>query len=157
MCIELRGEKTYLGTFVNARIDQLCIFLLWRGDLRFMVSLMMRNLLAVVVLVGVCFLSSCVGSKTVEVEKVEQAQRDKLVARVASVNVVANYVLIQRFGRLVIPEDSILYTLGSNAREDNNAASIKVTGERLGQFLAADITSGTLVVGDAVYLRTFEQ
>ncbi|MFT5633541.1 MAG: TM2 domain-containing membrane protein YozV [Rubritalea sp.] len=132
-------------------------FLLWGGDLRFMVSLMMRNLLAVVVLVGVCFLSSCVVSKTVEVEKVEQAQRDKLVARVASVNVVANYVLIQRFGRLVIPEDSMLYTLGSNAREDNNTASIKVTGERLGQFLAADITSGTLVVGDAVYLRTFEQ
>ncbi len=118
---------------------------------------MTRNLLGLATLVGIFFLSSCAGSKPVEVEKVEP-QRDRMVARVASVNIAANYVLIQRLGRLVVPEDSILYTLGTNTAEGNNSpASIKVTGERLGQFLAADIMSGKLVVGDAVYLRTFEK
>ena len=118
---------------------------------------MTRNLLGLATLVGIFFLSSCAGSKPVEVDDVDEPQRDKLVARVSSVNLAANYVLIQRFGRLDVPEDSILYTLGSHAAEDNNAASIKVTGERLGQFLAADIMSGELTVGDAVYLRTFEE
>lgn len=108
-------------------------------------------------LLGVCFLNSCANSQPVEVKEVEDIQLDKMVARVASVNRTANYVLIQRFGRLVVPEDSILYTLGSSATGANSAASIKVTGERLGQFLAADIMSGNLVVGDAVYLRIFEK
>jgi len=122
-----------------------------------MVWLMMNNFITLVALLCVCFLSACAGSRPEVEEKVEESQRDRMVARVASVNLAANYVLIQRFGRLVIPEGSILYTLGSNARVDNNAASIKVTGERLGQFLAADIVSGELVVGNAVYLRTFEK
>ncbi|MFT5906629.1 MAG: NAD(P)-dependent dehydrogenase (short-subunit alcohol dehydrogenase family) [Cryomorphaceae bacterium] len=117
---------------------------------------MMKYCLFWAAMLGVCVLSSCAGNKPVEVEEVEP-QRDKMVARVASVNLTANYVLIQRFGRLVIPENSILYTLGSSAAENNNAASIKVTGERLGQFLAADIMSGELVVGDGVYLRIFEE
>jgi hypothetical protein len=107
------------------------------------------------VLMSVCYLNSC-ASNPVEEEVVDEPQRDRMVARVASVNTTANYVLIQRFGRLVIPEDSILYTLGSSGSDDHSAASIKVTGERLGQFLAADIISGKLEVGDAVYLRTFE-
>ena len=81
---------------------------------------------------------------------------DKLVARVSSVNSASGYVLIQKLGRLVIPEDAILYTLGSEGNE-MSVASIKVTGEKLGQFLAADIITGKLIVGDAVYLRIFEK
>jgi hypothetical protein len=122
-----------------------------------MVKFMVTNLLGLMTLLGVCFLNSCANSQPVEVKEVEDIQLDKMVARVASVNRTANYVLIQRFGRLVVPEDSILYTLGSSATGANSAASIKVTGERLGQFLAADIMSGNLVVGDAVYLRIFEK
>lgn len=102
-----------------------------------------------------CFLASC--ASQVEAEKAEdEVKFDKLVARVSSVNVEANYVLIQRYGRLVVPENSILYTLGSGGAR-GGAASIKVTGERLGQFLAADIVSGELNVGDAVYLRIFDE
>ncbi len=105
---------------------------------------------------GILLISSCAGSKVEEVKKVEEPDRDVLVARVASVNKEQNYVLIQRFGRLVIPEDSVLYALGSRVETGGSAASIKLTGEKLGQFLAADVLMGELVVGDAVYLRTFE-
>ena len=117
----------------------------------------MNYRLGLIALSGLMLLNSCAGTEPVEEEKKEVVQPDRMVARVSSVNKEAKYVLIQRFGRLVIPEDSVLYTLGSHAAEDNNAASIKVTGERLGQFLAADIISGELNVGDTVYLRTFEK
>lgn len=117
---------------------------------------MVKSLLTLLFLTGVFFLSSCAGSKPVVEEKTEEPLPDKMVARVASVNAEAKYVLIQRFGKLDIPDDSILYTIGSEAAGDPSAASIKVTGERLGQFLAADIITGQLSVGDAVYLRTFE-
>ncbi len=114
----------------------------------------MNNLvITIITLFGSCLLYSCAGEKPVVEEKIDEPELDKLVARVASVNKEANYVLIQRYGKLVVPEDSVLYTLGV----DGHAASIKVTGERLGQFLAADIVSGELIVGDAVYLRNLEK
>lgn len=124
--------------------------------LGFIVYAMNKILSVLVIFIGVCFLSACAGSKPVVEEKVDEPLRDKMVGRVASVNVEAKYVLIQRFGRLDIPDDSILYTLGSSAGGEENVAGIKVTGERLGQFLAADIISGELKVGDAVYLRILE-
>ena len=100
---------------------------------------------------------SCANHKPVEVEAEEpKEQLDKLVARVSSVNRSAEYVLIQRYGRLVIPEDSIVYTLNDSTTE-NQASSLKITGEKLGQFIAADIVSGNPVVGDAVYLRNLEK
>ena len=79
-------------------------------------------------------------------------QPDQLVARVASVYKAENYALIQRYGQLSLANDSILYSRGANGK----SANLKVTGERLGQFLAADILSGDLDIGDAVYLRIFE-
>ena len=115
------------------------------------------SLVAVTWAVCCCSCAENVPLEEVKEKKEIEPQRDKMVARVASVNKAANYVLIQRFGRLVVPENAILYTLGIHSVEDNSAASIKVTGERLGQFLAADILSGELAVGDAVYLRTFEE
>ena len=122
-----------------------------------MILFMKNSFLKMVALFSVYFLCSCADNKPVEPEKVEEAERDRMVARVASVNIAAKYVLIQRYGRLDIPEDSILYTLGTDSGEGSHSANIKVTGERLGQFLAADIVSGDLTVGDAVYLRVFEE
>lgn len=101
----------------------------------------------------ICLLQSCANNKPVEEVKVEEEEKvDKLVARVSSVNLSANYVLIQRYGQLVVPDDSILYTLNSTAGQ-GKGANIKLTGEKLGQFLAADIVSGQIKVGDSVYLR----
>lgn len=122
-----------------------------------MIAFMKIHFLRVMSIAGVCLLNSCANNQPIVEEEKDEVILDKMVARVASVNRAAEYVLIQRFGRLVIPEDSILYTLGSTAPDSNNVASIRVTGEKLGQFLAADIISGELTVGDTVYLRNFEK
>ncbi len=116
--------------------------------------LSMNNLIFTLIAgVMICSLHSCANNKQVEeLKKVKEEKVDQLVARVSSVNLSANYVLIQRYGRLVVPEDSVLYTLGSS-EEQGKAANIKLTGEKLGQFLAADIVSGQIKVGDSVYLR----
>jgi len=122
-----------------------------------MILVMKNSLVSLVISSGICLLSSCADSEPVEEDKIEEVKLDKTVARVASVNEAAEYVLIQRYGRLIIPDDAILYTLGSQGDDVGQSASIKVTGEKLGQFLAADIISGKLMVGDAVYLRIFDK
>jgi len=87
-------------------------------------------------------------AKTV-VESVEEVRSDKLVARVASVHKKEGYALIQRYGRISLGDDAILYTLSETGATSN----LKITGEKLGQFVAVDIVSGELSIGDGVYLR----
>lgn len=102
--------------------------------------------LSIGVVVVTVFLASC--ARPVG-EAVEVVRTDRLVARVASVHKEQGYALIQRYGRLNLGDDSILYTLSV----DGVTSSLKVTGEKLGQFVAVDIVSGGLNIGDAVYLR----
>ena len=52
-----------------------------------------------------------------------------------------------------IETGTILTTRGENDR----TANLLVTGESLGQFAAADLKSGALEVGDAVYSRHVPQ
>lgn len=78
---------------------------------------------------------------------------DSLVARISSVNKEEGYALIQRYGRLDIPDGSVLYSLGLEGK----IANLKVSGERLGQFVAVDIVSGELDIGDGVYLRKIDK
>ena len=70
-----------------------------------------------------------------------------LVGRVASLPADKRFVLIQSYGKWNISTNTILTTRGA----DNRSANLLVTGEKLGQFAAADLKSGTLAVGDAVY------
>lgn len=80
----------------------------------------------------------------------EQAVEDKgpkLVGRIATVPADKRFVLIQSYGRWNIQAGAILTTRGTNER----TANLKVTGESLGQFAAADVQSGTVQIGDAVY------
>ena len=115
---------------------------------RYICALKVRFLLAALaVAVGSCSPTAA----PVEDEK-EPEVPDSLVARVASIYPAEKYVLIQRYGKLTIPDDSILYSQDAQGGSSN----LKVTGERLGQFLAADILSGDVTIGDAVYLRTFK-
>ncbi len=83
----------------------------------------------------------------------EEVKVDKLVARVASVNAAEKYALIQRYGKLNVEDNELLYTMGMEGK----TASLKVTGERLGQHIAVDIVSGELSIGDAVFLRSLEK
>lgn len=71
----------------------------------------------------------------------------ELVGRIASIPADKSFVLIQSYGKWNISSNTTLTSRGA----DQRSANLLVTGERLGQFAAADIKSGTVAVGDAVY------
>ena len=71
----------------------------------------------------------------------------KLVGRIASVPADKRFVLIQSYGALEIENGRILTTRGP----DERTANLRTTGEKLGEFAAADLQSGIVEVGDAVY------
>lgn len=77
------------------------------------------------------------------------AQAPKLVGRIASIPAGRKFVLIQSYGPWNIESGSILTSRGL----ENRSANLLVTGESLGQFAAADIQSGNVEIGDAVYSR----
>ena len=59
------------------------------------------------------------------------------------------FVLIQSYGTWKIEAGTILTSRGAEDR----TANLLVTGESLSQFAAADLQSGRVEVGDAVYSR----
>ena len=73
----------------------------------------------------------------------------KSVGRIASIPADKRFVLIQSYGKWNVSTGTILTTRGP----ENRSANLLVTGESLGQFAAADLQSGLLDVGDAVYSR----
>lgn len=76
-----------------------------------------------------------------------KSEAPKLVGRIASVPADKRFVLIQSYDHWNIETDTILTTRGPMER----TANLRVTGESLGQFAAADLQSGIVEVGDAVY------
>ena len=76
-----------------------------------------------------------------------KSEAPKLVGRIASIPADKRFVLIQSYDHWNIETDTILTTRGPMERTSN----LRVTGESLGQFAAADLQSGTVEVGDAVY------
>lgn len=75
------------------------------------------------------------------------AEGPKLVGRIASVPADKRFVLIQSYGKWEVETGKILTTRGL----DERTANLRATGETLGEFAAADLQSGTVEVGDAVY------
>jgi hypothetical protein len=73
----------------------------------------------------------------------------ELVGRIASIPADKRFVLIQSYGTWKIEPGTVLTTRGPEER----SANLLVTGESLGQFAAADLQSGTVDIGDAVYSR----
>jgi len=80
-------------------------------------------------------------------EKKEDTVAPRLVGRVASIPAHREFVLIQAYGTWTVETGSVLTTQGPGER----AANLRATGEKLGQFAAADVQSGTLEIGDGVY------
>jgi hypothetical protein len=70
-----------------------------------------------------------------------------LVGRIASVPSDKRFVLIQSYGKWEIEAGQVLTTRGPESR----TANLKTSGEKLGEFAAADIQSGDVELGDAVY------
>lgn len=107
----------------------------------------LRLLTPLALLSASCLLLGC--AKNSEEKPTEKAKGPKpeLVGRVASIPSTREFVLIQSYGSWNVQAGAILTTTGPEGR----AANLKVTGEKLGQFAAADIQSGTLEIGDGVY------
>ena len=96
----------------------------------------------------IALVSACADKPEKEPAKqTEQKDKPRLVGRVASIPASRKFVLIQAYGSWSVATGSILTTQGPEGR----AANLRVTGEKLGQFAAADIQSGTLEIGDGVY------
>lgn len=94
------------------------------------------------------FLSGCSAWLPKEnTEAKPQAKSLTLIGRVASLPPDRKFVLIQSYGRSNLEPGAILTTRGT----DERTANLKVTGEKMGQFAAADIQSGNVELGDAVY------
>lgn len=94
-------------------------------------------------------LASCSLFKDEEVKEKPSSTAPKLVGRVASTPSGADFVLIEAYGPWKVPDGGMLAGLGTEGRTSNLAA----TGEKMGQYLAADIRSGVAKVGDSVYYR----
>lgn len=82
-------------------------------------------------------------------ENAEANLAPKLVGRIASIPADKQFALIQSYEKWSIETGSILTTRGNEER----TANLRVTGESMGQFAAADIQSGAVEIGDAVYSR----
>lgn len=74
------------------------------------------------------------------------------VGRVEKVNVASKYVFIRRYGSWNLGDQDILETRG-----DGRTGNLLATGEKLGEHVAADIRSGDVQVGDAVFIRRISE
>jgi hypothetical protein len=99
------------------------------------------------ILISLLFLSSCADKADETPPPTEKKDQARLVGRIASIHKNPDFALIQSYGVWNVPTGAILATIGLEDR----AANLKVTGEKTGQFAAADIQSGTLEIGDSVY------
>jgi hypothetical protein len=105
---------------------------------------------AVILIWAILHLSSCglfKGEKAKDPKEKPTPTAPKLVGRIASIPAHKRFVLIQAYEKWNVETGSILTTRGP----DDRTANLRATGESLGQFAAADLQSGTLEVGDAVY------
>jgi len=95
-------------------------------------------------------LFSCASSSEKEEEKkpVEPVSELRLAGRVQSVNQASRFVLIRRYGFWRVAEGEIV-----ESRGEGRTANLLPSGEKLGEHIAADIRSGHVEVGDAVYIR----
>lgn len=85
------------------------------------------------------------GQDAEEPPAAESAQR--LVGRISSVRSNPHFVLIESYGTWDVPTGAILTSRG----EDGRTANLLATGERAGQYAAADVRAGEVGLGDAVF------
>lgn len=95
----------------------------------------------------VCSCGSTKPDKPKEEPKKPMVEGPKLVGRIASIPADKRFVLIQCYGKWSMESGAILTTRGP----DERTANLRITGEKLGEFAAADLQSGFVEVGDAVY------
>ena len=68
------------------------------------------------------------------------------------VNKEEGYVFIRRYGAFRVKEGYLL----ESRSPDGRIANLTLSGEKLGERIAADIQSGDVEVGDSVYIRRIQ-
>lgn len=94
-------------------------------------------------------LPSCFLFKSDEEIPAESKTKPRLVGRVAQISSGNDFLLIEYYGSWDVPDGGLLSGFGTEGRTSNLVA----TGEKLGQYVAADIRSGVAKIGDSVYYR----
>jgi len=100
------------------------------------------------IILGFFLLPSCGLLKKKPKEVSRKKSNIRLSGRVQQVNQEGQFVLIRRYGLWKVGESHVV-----ESRGDGRTASLKPTGEKLGEHVVADINSGDVKVGDAVYIR----
>lgn len=77
----------------------------------------------------------------------------RVVGEIASVHPEEGFVLIRRTGLATLPAGMAYSSVGADGR----TAALRLTGERLGRFFAADIGGGDPAAGDLVVVRSLPQ
>jgi len=97
------------------------------------------------------FLPSCAkeDDEPIPVTKTGDMVKPRLVGRIATVPSDKRFILIQSYGDWKVASGTVLIAHGANGR----TANLLATGEVMGQYAAADIQSGEVHPGDAVYSR----
>ena len=108
----------------------------------------MMKMISVVPLLLVCLLPSCGSKPDPNAEPTQEIQKNRLAGRVERVNLASEFVLIRRYGPWRVGEHEVVISRGGG-----RSANLLPTGEKLGEHIAADIRSGNVEVGDAVYIR----
>lgn len=103
---------------------------------------------AALVLSG-CGLDSDAGKDEAEEEEEASPTAVRLVGRVVSVHETEGFALVERLGAREFGRGLILSTTGPGGR----TATLVASGEQLGRHAAADLKSGDVAAGDAVYAR----
>jgi hypothetical protein len=94
--------------------------------------------------------SSCAWRKNDDKpQETKEEEQLRLIARVQSRPGQKDFVLLEAFGKWTLEVGSTLYVYGSDGR----TATLVTSGEKLGQYVAADISAGQVELGDAVYER----
>jgi hypothetical protein len=104
-----------------------------------------RHLLALAL--AACIVAGAACSSRAKDDGESGAPRLTLVGRIASIPPHRNFVLIESYGPWQVPTGTILTTRGTDGR----TANLRVTGESINPYAAADLQSGDAAVGDAVY------
>lgn len=96
-----------------------------------------------------CFCGCAKEEKKEEPKEKPKKPETRLVGRIQSRPSGKDFVLLESYGKWTVEEGTILYSYGDQGR----SAALETSGEKLGQFVAADVKSGHVEIGDAVYFR----
>ncbi|MDB6073982.1 MAG: hypothetical protein JWO89_1622 [Verrucomicrobiaceae bacterium] len=115
---------------------------------------MLRAMIRLLLIASICLLAGCHALKNLMAHKPKKEEDTKeakqlMVGTIELVNPEQRFVLIRTIAHLMLPVGTELFSRGP----DGQTTKLKVTPERKGTFLAADIVSGSPQSQDTVLFQ----